>query len=255
MFGKKSDELENIVVKHFDILSEQYDKTSLKRKKYNDSINEIVKQFIDGDKYYCILDVGCGTGTRARELLKTLDHYEYYGCDISTKMIAKATQNGLSNISYGDVTNLQYENGKFDIVLCLFNVLGYLHHESDILKALSELSRVVKDDGVIFIDVMNQQHVGEKLQYKKRYFSHLITTIKSYMFFGKPYGQLFKLSIDNKQLEGYVRGFRAKEIKRLVSKANLEIIKSHIVGYDSGQIHSDIKKGQIFLALMKRKFH
>lgn len=249
--GKTKKNITRIVINHFNELSENYDEKSYKRNKYIDAINNEILNNLVNIKNTKILDIGCGTGSRTKKILNKLESYNYYGCDISTEMIKKAKENGLKNIKYGDVTNLPYGNGEFDVVLCLFNVLGYVHDKNDLDKAFSEIARVAHKNSVILIDVMNQQHIGEGLEYHKNQVSHFLTFIKSVFTFGKTYGQLFYIEHNNDKLQGYVRGFKEKELTKVILRNNMQINNIKVVGYDTGTIYQEKRKGQLFFNLSK----
>lgn len=111
-----------------------------------------------------LLDVGCGTG---KLLLKTAGIYPcsaFAGLDISEGMFEaaqeKAQRNNLSNIQFrkGDVQNIPFPNNSFDRVVAMH----MLYHANDIDKALSEISRVLKPEGMVVITA-NSMHSRKKL--------------------------------------------------------------------------------------------
>lgn len=92
-----------------------------------------------------ILEIGCGTG----DMIEAIMHYRpalrAYGCDISNKAVreAKISQNSLYTV--GDALNLPYLDGTFDLVVG-FDIF---EHVSDLGKAISEASRVLKRGGIL----------------------------------------------------------------------------------------------------------
>lgn len=98
-----------------------------------------------------ILDVGCGTGVH-------LDIYrrsrcKLYGIDTSPSMLdAARTRLGEdAELRLGDAAMMPYENGAFDLVLCMLVL-----HEMDQptrMSVIAEMKRVLKADGyILFID-------------------------------------------------------------------------------------------------------
>lgn len=98
-----------------------------------------------------VLELACGTGIFSFMLAEYAKSWE--ATDFSEKMIseAKAAQKkkkvivGL-NFSVQDATNLPYENGRFDAIM----IANALHIMPDPEKALSEIKRVLKKDGLLF---------------------------------------------------------------------------------------------------------
>lgn len=98
-----------------------------------------------------ILELGCGTGDMWKENLHLLsERIQLYLTDISEGMIfsAKNTLGEHTNVSYGiaDVEAIPYESGLFDRVIA--NMM--LYHIPDLDKGLSEVKRVMSDDGYFY---------------------------------------------------------------------------------------------------------
>lgn len=95
-----------------------------------------------------ILDVGSGSGMLIGELQQL--GIDAYGIDSSAEAIAYGTKEGVRNLSVMPSTNkLPYPEAHFDAVLAM-DVLEHLRDESD---ALSEFTRVLKKDGMLFVTV------------------------------------------------------------------------------------------------------
>jgi len=96
-----------------------------------------------------ILDVGCGTGSH----LELYQRYEcnLYGIDLSPSMLAVArVRLGDSiQLDLGDATNMPYEDHKFDLIISMLS----LHEMAEQTRSgvLSEMKRVLKDDGRILL--------------------------------------------------------------------------------------------------------
>ncbi|MBR5363931.1 MAG: class I SAM-dependent methyltransferase [Oscillospiraceae bacterium] len=115
-----------------------------------------------------VLDVGCGTG-RTTLGLKSLG-YRVHGIDYSDKMISKAIENLPSTaFSVQNVLALEFPDNSFDCALFSFNGLMLVGSYSDRLKAMSEIMRVVRRDGVFFFTTpfldnkVNGEYWGEKI--------------------------------------------------------------------------------------------
>jgi ubiquinone/menaquinone biosynthesis C-methylase UbiE len=99
-----------------------------------------------------LLDLGCGTGWAVRYAASLRNgHGQFYGIDISSKMIekAQASSTNYRNVHFrrANAEELPFENGIFDRIICS----NAFHHYSDPDKVVREACRVLKPQGRIYI--------------------------------------------------------------------------------------------------------
>jgi len=141
-----------------------------------------------------ILDNGCGTGFMAR----FLKGYEVIGLDISPKMLGYAKKH-YKKVVLGNAQKLPFSDSFFQIVINK----GLLHHLSEPSQAVSEIHRVLKDNGqAIFLETLHSLLSAIPRIFLKR-------------------GQHFSLSHKN---------FKEKELKEIISP-EFEIEKVYYYGY------------------------
>jgi ubiquinone/menaquinone biosynthesis C-methylase UbiE len=104
-----------------------------------------------GDNLY-LLDLACGTGRALRyAATRTNGHGEFYGVDISPKMIeqAQAKSQSYGNLHFykSRVEELPFDDNFFDVIISS----NALHHFSDPERALREANRVLKPNGKLYI--------------------------------------------------------------------------------------------------------
>ena len=98
-----------------------------------------------------VLDFGCGPGTISVGLANAVAPGELHGVDMEASQVelarAVAEAGGHDNATFlvGDVTDLPFEDGFFDVAHC-HNVLM---HVPDTRAALAEVKRVLKPGGLI----------------------------------------------------------------------------------------------------------
>ena len=93
-----------------------------------------------------VLELATGTGLIAKHIVRYADHIE--ATDASQEMIEQAKQGVKSAklyFSVQDMLHLPYADQSFDVVI----VVNALHIVPEPEKALSEIRRVLKDDGVL----------------------------------------------------------------------------------------------------------
>ena len=93
-----------------------------------------------------VLELAAGTGLIAKNIVSSAAHIE--ATDASPEMIAEAKQGNCSaklHFSMQDMFHLPYADKSFDVVI----VANALHIVPEPEKALAEIRRVLKDDGVL----------------------------------------------------------------------------------------------------------
>lgn len=100
-----------------------------------------------------ILDVATGTGDMAIAAVK-LSPLQIKGIDISSKMLdlgrKKIKLRGLGEIidlQEGDSENIPFPDNSFDVAMVAFGVRNF----ADPLKGLSEMTRVIRDGGMVLV--------------------------------------------------------------------------------------------------------
>lgn len=125
-----------------------------------------------------ILDIGCGPGLLTKEFALRSRKFSVTGIDISRVAVNMAKKNckELPNTSFfvGNVNYMPFPPNSFDVVVCK----DTLHHFNDSKRAIREMLRVVKKDGVVYIQdlrrdvpwyllkrVVSRDNIMEKLIY------------------------------------------------------------------------------------------
>ncbi len=98
------------------------------------------------NKYERLLEIGYGNGALALTLSELAS--EYYGIDIhgKEKIISDFFKGNFLN---GSIYDIAFDDSYFDCVVCL----SVLEHLDNLPKALSEIKRVVKNNGEIIIGI------------------------------------------------------------------------------------------------------
>lgn len=137
----------------YDTLAYQYDQSHF----YPDSAAEYVEKrrlcliypYLQRSSGKRVLDAACGTGT----YLKLAESFgaEVVGCDISESMIGVCRDKGINQLFVNDYHHLPFKDGTFDLALCIAAIL----YSSTPLVVLSELHRVLRDNGTLIFTYFN----------------------------------------------------------------------------------------------------
>ena len=108
-----------------------------------------------------ILDIGCGTGL----FLKTASHYGFnvYGIDVSQAAVKNAKEEFGIDADKKLISQLDPDHMKFDVI----TMWHVLEHLIDPVGELLKVRELLKDEGVLFIEVPNLNSIKFRLSNKK----------------------------------------------------------------------------------------
>ncbi len=135
--------------------AENYDeeKSEIYNEKEQERIRSVISeanQYIDTESSGMrALDIGCGTGNMIDKLKSRFN--QVLGIDLSEDMLSEAkskySEEGLKFVR-AKASSLPFEDNNFDFI----TAYSILHHLPDFSEPISEMFRVLKDGGVIYID-------------------------------------------------------------------------------------------------------
>ena len=131
-----------------EIFADHYD-VFYQDKNYEYECNILEKIFSDQqEKVHHILDLGCGTGGHAIPL--AYRGYQVVGIDRSEAMLSIARQKGQDlPVQFESAEMKAIRLGKiFDIVICMFTVLGYQTSNQDLLATLQTVRSHLRSGGL-----------------------------------------------------------------------------------------------------------
>ena len=121
----------------------RYDRFMRKDRAAYDEMYELIRLVV---RHKTVLELATGTGLIAKHIVNAAAHIE--ATDASAEMIAEAKRDNHStklHFSVQDMFHLPYAEESFDVVI----VSNALHIVPQPEKALAEIHRVLKDDGVL----------------------------------------------------------------------------------------------------------
>ena len=121
----------------------RYDRFMRKDRAAYDEMYALIRPLV---RHKTVLELATGTGLIAKHIVNAAAHIE--ATDASAEMIAEAkrdTRSAKLHFSVQDMFRLPYANQSFNVVI----VSNALHIVPQPEKALQEIKRVLKDDGVL----------------------------------------------------------------------------------------------------------
>ena len=165
--------------------------TSPDNKRVIDLINEI-SSYINSDSISNILDVGCGEGSKTRQLKSLFPNANIIGIDFTEAGIKYANEN------YKDIKNIIFKKIEAD------NISIY-HNEYDLITCFDVLEHIENWKHVIDLFTLNAKYI-------------LISTLT---------GRMRKYEING----GHFRSFKKAEIENYLINKNYKIVKLFYAGF------------------------
>lgn len=143
----------------FDAYSRMLPGTQEWNKGAREEVMTILKMFPKLSTNISILDIGCGTGRHCVEFAKQ-GFYDVLGIDMLPNFIQYASQlakdeNVPVMFVQGDVRDYKERTNSYDMVLCLYDVIGTYRYEWENEMILVNIRRHLKVGGIAIISVMN----------------------------------------------------------------------------------------------------
>ncbi|AIJ05324.1 Methyltransferase [Methanocaldococcus bathoardescens] len=193
------------IKEYYDKLAKSYDK--LYKNKYMRVVEkEIIKKEIKDDDF--VLDIGCGTGEQLKILNKAV------GLDISIEMAKIANKKTNKLIVVANAEFIPFKNKSFDKAISFFGALNHCN----INRALREVNRVLKDNGVFIFTVANIYDIKWIIKnILKGNFKKVRKALK------KRKGTITKV-IEGEKIKVKTRFYDFKEVEEALRKEGFEVV-------------------------------
>lgn len=125
------------------------------------SLYPVILKKLSEIPYHTALDLGCGTGELMKLILQQNEDKSLYGIDLAENMleVAKEKLGNHAKLILGDSEQLPFSDNYFDVVYCNDS----FHHYPAPDKVLSEISRVLKPNGVFVMCDCWQPAIGRAI--------------------------------------------------------------------------------------------
>jgi|SRR5699024_4873582 len=115
-----------------------------------------------------VMELACGTGSLALSL-DELECYDISGTDRSPQMIARARQKNearMCKVDFSVMNFLDISTRKtYDVVLCIFDSINYLHSPKQILTFLEECKKLLTPQSLLIFDFTTPANSVEAITY------------------------------------------------------------------------------------------
>lgn len=233
--------------KMYDSLAPGYRNYSQSRLLYLNDVDSVVRQYLTPES--SVIDFGSGDGVRVHNIAKNITSklcLVENSCNMITKIKDQYPRALILNQDFADVN---FQTGKkYDIAICLWNVLGHLGNEQRGLTGLINIRKTVRKNGIVILDINNRHNIS---QYKIKAVKNIIKDVFTYKFAN---GDIkFNISINGQNIPSYVHIFNKHEIEKLIDAAGFEIKSGVYINYANGDIEKSPLFGQLCYVLTVKK--
>lgn len=224
----------------------QYSDYSQIRYKYISAVNSFIAN--QAKLFSTIIDVGSGDGKRSKKIADFVKATKLTLLDNSEGMIGIARKLDGVSVIYSDIASSKIQlNGKYKIVMCLWNVLGHISTNEKRKIAMLNMKNLMDIGGIIFLDVNNRYNIA---QYGLK---NVIKNICRDIFLPQKTNGDFEISfnIGSDYIKTMVHIFSPFEINKLIKQAGLKVMERKIINYKTGEFCHSIFGGQLVYKISK----
>lgn len=228
----------------YDHIAPVYESLAARHKIYLDGVDAIVVAEIPPGSR-SLLDVGAGDGMRSRRIARAAGLNHLRLLDPSAEMRRRWPIGSQGWTMRAE--ELNSVAGEFDVITCLWNVLGHVFPATNRIEALRQFARLLAPQGRIFVDVNHRYNAG---QYGA--LPTLCRVIYDRFSPGDGNGDVavaWDVSGVHCTTVGHV--FTHGEVCRMADAARLTIQKRHVIDYKNGQPRRRSFRGNLLYVLRR----
>jgi SAM-dependent methyltransferase len=230
----------------YDALAPHYREYAARKSTYLEAVDALILAHTPVPST-SLLDVGAGDGLRGLSLARRMGATRTVLADQSAEMAALCRTRGVDEVWHCAAQDLRASSGQFDIILCLWNVLGHIPDPSARIQALRRMAELLSPTGRLFIDVNNRHNAAS--------YGHLRVLGRraiDALFPDYRRGDAsFEWHVGGKIFPTTGHLFTPAEIASIISDCELKIIKRIAVDYGSGIGSHNPFNGQLLFILGK----
>lgn len=217
-------------VSAYDRLAPHYHQLCVRRKAYLEAVEALIFGRIPPQSR-SLLDLGSGDGKRALRIAQAAGIARLVIVEPSAQMPARGTGQGeLWRLRAEDVRP-ETISERFDVITCLWNVLGHITTAEKRRQALSSAAHLLSPGGLVFLDIIHR--------YNLRSYGVVPTCarwIRDRLAWSEENGDVTAQWLAG-TIHTYGHVFTHREIMGLAKAAGLEIQERMVVDYNHGKEH------------------
>jgi len=235
-------------VEAYDRLARIFDGIAARRSRYLRGIEDLVVARV-APGASALLDVGAGDGSRARRIADAAGLRRVVLVEPSVEMAGRAGQAEVWLLRAEELTaeDPRVADRRFDLVTCLWNVLGHVRPEAARVASLRQMGAVLAPEGRLFVDVNHRYNVPS--------YGALPTLARFVLDSLSPAENRGDVTVTwtvgETTCSTYGHVFTDREMRRLAAHAGLVLQERIVVDYDTGQTRRWTWQGNLLYVLRR----
>jgi SAM-dependent methyltransferase len=225
----------------YDLLAPHYREYADGRATYLDAVDGFILERAPREGR--MLDVGAGDGVRGMRLAQALGAERIVLCEPSPRMAGLCRAHGADEVWESSAQALPAVDERFDVVVCLWNVLGHLPDRAARVAALGEMRRLLAPGGRVYFDVNNRHNARAYGRWRvalRRWIDRLAPD-------DRRGDTSFEWRVADRRIPATGHLFTPREIEAIVLSAGLAIVRWLAIDYVTGSRSDDLREGQILV--------
>jgi 2-polyprenyl-3-methyl-5-hydroxy-6-metoxy-1,4-benzoquinol methylase len=214
----------------YDVVAGEFERLSAVRQRYLDQVEAVIASRIARGSR-SLLDVGAGDGKRSARIARACGIERLVQLEPSAAMRERCA--GGSEVWPMRAEELESVQQEFDVIVCLWNVLGHVAPASARRNVFRQFARLLGADGSLFIDV---NHRYNALQYG--FFRTAGRFLHDVFRPSERNGDVVaRWRVGEAECRTYGHVFTAGEMQGMARGAGLRVARRFVIDYSSGEIH------------------
>lgn len=236
-----------MAVEPYDRLAPHYRSFAQARSTYLDAVDRYIAEHArHGGR---MLDVGSGDGVRGVQIAHAIAASYLVLSEPSAGMHRLSSLQPADEIWQVPAQALYETTQRFDVITCLWNVLGHLPGRAARIEALAGMRRLLAPGGQIFCDV-NNRHNARAYGRTRVMLRRLIDGVMPDDRRGDAH---FEWQVAGERIAASGHLFTPREVRSLVETAGLSVAEELAIDYVTGEPSACPREGQLLYRLATRE--
>lgn len=238
-------------VQAYDRIAVSYREIAGSRTKYLEGVDRLIVERIAG-KGNSLLDVGAGDGERAIRISSRAGMRAAVLLEPSAGMRSRmkaGPEIWPIRLEQLDCKQSPFAKRRFDVITCLWNVIGHIEGTKTRASALGQLAQLLAPDGFLFLDVNHRYNISSygfmktagRFVWDKIWPSERNGDVIVKWEYGSP----------TQRCATYGHVFTGREVEKLAKMAGLLVEERIVVDYDNGILRRFGFQGNLFYCLRR----